>query len=255
MLKENRRFMRTEALLGTDAMCKLQNSTVMIVGLGAVGGYVLEALARSGIGKLILVDFDIIEESNINRQILALSSTIGKPKTEVAKERVWQINPDCQVETKEMFVNADTLENLLECKVDMVVDAIDALNPKCCLMEELYKREIPFISSMGAALKTNPACIKFAKLSNSRNCSLARFIRKRLKKRGIDISHIDCVFSDEQTELLENAVFMDEESINTEISAGRQGRIRNTLGSLPTITAIFGLIIANQVILKLTNNS
>ena len=252
MQKENRRFQRTEALLGTEAMYKLQNSSVMVVGLGAVGGYALEALARSGIGKLILVDFDVVEESNINRQILALSSTIGKSKTEVAKERVLQINPNCKVETREMFVNADTLEHLLEYKADMVVDAIDALNPKCCLMEELYKREIPFISSMGAALKTNPECIKFAKLSNSKNCSLARFIRKRLKKRGIDISQIDCVFSDEQTELAENAVFMDEESINTEISAGRQGRIRNTLGSLPTITAIFGLTIANQVILKLS---
>lgn len=252
MQKENRRFQRTEALLGAEAMYKLQNSSVMVIGLGAVGGYALEALARSGIGRLILVDFDVIEESNINRQILALSSTIGKSKTEAAKERVLQINPNCQVETREMFVNADTLKNLLEHKADMVVDAIDALNPKCCLMEELYKRGIPFISSMGAALKTNPECIKFAKLSNSKNCSLARFIRKRLKKRGIDISQIDCVFSDEQTELAENAVFMDEESINTEISAGRQGRIRNTLGSLPTITAIFGLTIANQVILKLS---
>ena len=254
MQNENRRFQRTESLLGIKAMNKLQNSCVMIVGLGAVGGYALEALARSGIGKLILVDFDIVEESNINRQILALSSTIGKSKTEVAKERVLQINPQCHVETMDMFVNADTLDCLLKHKVDMVVDAIDALNPKCCLMEELYKREIPFISSMGAALKTNPACIKYAKLSNSKNCSLARFIRKRLKKRGIDISRIDCVFSDEQTELPENAVFMDEESINTEISAGRQGRIRNTLGSLPTITAIFGLTIANQVILQLSDS-
>lgn len=252
MQKENRRFQRTEALLGSEAMKKLQNSTVMIIGLGAVGGYALEALARSGIGKLILVDFDIIEESNINRQILALSSTIGKSKTAIAKERVLQINPDCLVETKETFVNADTLDSLLQYEPDMVVDAIDALNPKCCLIEELYKRKIPFISSMGAALKTNPVCIKFAKLSNSKNCSLARFIRKRLKKRGVDISQIDCVFSDEQTELPENAVFMDEESTNTEISAGRQGRIRNTLGSLPTITAIFGLTIANQVILKLS---
>ena len=249
---ENRRFQRTEALLGAKAMDNLHNSAVMIVGLGAVGGYALEALARSGIGKLILVDFDVVEETNINRQILALSSTIGKTKTEIAKERVLQINPLCQVEILNMFVNADTLENLLSHKADMVVDAIDALNPKCCLMEELHKRGIPFISSMGAALKTNPACIKFAKLSNTKNCSLARFIRKRLKKRGVDITQIDCVFSDEQTELLENAVFMDEESMNTEISAGRQGRIRNTLGSLPTITAIFGLTIANQVILKLS---
>ena len=119
-------------------------------------------------------------------------------------------------------------------------------------MEELYRRDIPFISSMGAALKTDPAKIHYGKLSDTKNCSLSRFIRKRLKKRGIDISRIACVFSDEQNCLNEGAIFQDEETINTEISAGRQGRVRNTLGSMPTITAIFGLTIANQVILQLT---
>lgn len=247
----NRRLLRTEALLGKDGIEKLQNATVMIVGLGAVGGYALEALARSGVGKLILADFDVVEETNINRQILALSSTIGMPKIEAARARVREINPDCQVETLRIFVNGDTLSNLLSHRADMVIDAIDALNPKCCLMEELYRRGIPFISSMGAALKTDPAHIHYGKLSNTKNCSLSRFIRKRLKKRGVDISRIDCVFSDEQSSLREGAIFQDMETLNTEVSAGRQGRVRNTLGSMPTITAIFGLTIANQVILRL----
>ncbi len=249
---ENKRLQRTEALLGSNAMKNLKNSCVMVVGIGAVGGYAVEALARAGIGKLILVDFDVFDETNINRQIFALSSTIGASKVKIAKERILQINPYCEVVEVEMFVNSDTIDKLLDYKVDMVVDAIDALNPKCCLIEELYKRKIPFISSMGAALKTNPACIKLAKLSNSKNCNLAKFIRKRLKKRGVDITQIDCVFSDEQIILDEGAMFIDEESMNTEISIGRKGRIRNTLGSLPTITAIFGLTIANQVILKLS---
>lgn len=250
-MSEDKRLMRTQALLGTEAMEKLQAATVMIVGLGAVGGYALEALARAGIGSLILVDFDIIEETNINRQILALSSTLGQPKIEAAKDRVLDINPNCKIETISLFVNSDTIAELLSHSADMVVDAIDALNPKCCLMEELYQRQIPFISSMGAALKTNPAAIKTGKLSQTKNCSLSKFIRKRLKKRGIDISKIECVYSDEQIQLPENAIFLDEESLNTEMSAGRKGRVRNTLGSLPTITAIFGLTIANQVILKI----
>ena len=136
-MSENKRLMRTQALLGSEAMDRLQTSTVMIVGLGAVGGYVLEALARSGIGHLVLVDFDVIEETNINRQILALSSTLAQSKTEAAKTRILDINPNCKVETLSLFVNSDTIPELLSHQVDMVVDAIDALNHKCCLMEEL----------------------------------------------------------------------------------------------------------------------
>lgn len=147
------RLTRTRMLLGDEGLSRLQNAAVMVVGLGAVGGYALEALARSGIGRLVLVDFDVFDESNINRQILALTSTVGQKKTEVARRRVLDINPDCIVETKDMFVNADTLPQLLDIPVDFVVDAIDALNPKCCLMEALYERGIPFISSMGGGIK------------------------------------------------------------------------------------------------------
>lgn len=231
-----KRLMRTKALLGEDGVKNLQNSTVMVFGLGAVGGYALEGLARAGIGHLILVDFDVFDESNINRQILALSSTIGKKKTEAAKQRVLEINPECDVELEDTFVTDENINILLSRKIDYAVDAIDILKSKCSLMYELYKRQIPFVSSMGAALKTDASCIKTAKLSQTVNCPMACCIRQNLKKRGVDLSKIDCVFSAEQCNLPEGAV-----------TKNPQGG-KNILGSLPTITAIFGLTIANKII-------
>lgn len=236
---ENKRFMRTQALIGEEGFSNLQSATVMVVGLGAVGGYALEALARAGIGKLILVDFDVVDLTNINRQILALSSTVGQKKSELAASRVRDINPDCQVVVKDIFINQENIDSLFDDKIDFVVDAIDSLNPKCCLMEALYNRQIDFISSMGAALKTNPACIMLQKLKKTKNCHLSRFIRKRLTRRGVDIGKIWCVASDELVELPDTALFIEGE--NT----------RHSMGSLPTITAIFGLTIANAVIMSI----
>ena len=244
------RFMRTQALLGPQKFANLQKSTVMIIGLGAVGGYALEALARAGIGKLILVDFDKVDITNINRQILALDSTIGHPKSELAAQRVKDINPSCKVITKEIFVNDKTLPDLLAEPVDFVVDAIDSLNPKCGLIEELISRDIPFISSMGAALKKDPSRIKLQTLNKTKNCHLARFIRKRLKRRGVDISKVLCVASDEQVDLPDTALFIDPDS-----QPEGNTRQRYTMGSLPTITAIFGLTIANAVILSLSDTA
>lgn len=240
------RFLRTQLLLGEEGLNKLHNSKVMIIGLGAVGGYALEALARAGIGHLILVDFDTFDLTNINRQILATTSSVGRKKIDVAKERVLDINPVCVVETRDLFVNAETLPQLLSEPIDFVIDAIDALNPKCCLIEALYQQEIPFLSSMGAALKSDPSCIHLGRLSDTKNCGLSKFIRKRLKKRGVDLKKIFCVSSDEQVDLPETAIICNEDEENP------NGRKRNTLGSLPTITAIFGLTIANQVIKKLS---
>lgn len=235
----NERFARTRALIGDSGFTRLQQASVMVVGLGAVGGYALEALARAGIGRLVLVDFDKVEVTNINRQILALDSTVGRPKSEVAAARVKDINPDCRVEMVEMFVNAESVGSLLEIPVDMVVDAIDSLNPKCCLIEALYRKGIPFITSMGAALKTDPSRIRVQQLQQTRNCHLARFVRKRLSRRGVDLSKIVCVASDEQPLLPETALFMEDNAS------------RHTMGSLPTITAIFGLCAANEVIVRL----
>lgn len=237
------RFMRTAALLGEQGLDNLRRSTVMIVGLGAVGGYALEGIARSGIGHLILVDFDRFDETNINRQILALSSTIGQKKTDAALERVRQINPACLVELKDLRLTPENAGLLPADNVDFVVDAIDDLPAKCALMKHLSDRNIPFISSMGAALKTDASCIRLAKLSQTVNCPMARRIRQILKKGGANIADIDCVFSSEQCILPENAITADPDGG------------RNILGSLPTITAIFGLMIANHVITKLAKGA
>lgn len=242
---ENKRFARTEMLLGAGGMEKLAAAKVMVVGIGAVGGYCVEALARAGIGHFVLADFDVFEESNVNRQLLAVTQTIGQKKADVAKARVLAINPQAEVEVKDIFVNEDTLDELLDLKPDFVIDAIDALNPKCCLMQALSDRKIPFVSSMGAALKTDASKIKYGVLENSRNCPLAKFIRKRLRKRGVDISKVNCVWSDEQVELPASALQLPDNPEN-------MGRVRHDMGSLPTIPAIFGLTIANQAILMLS---
>ena len=243
----NNRFVRTQMLLGEQAMKNLAKTKIMLIGLGAVGGYVLEGLARAGVGNFVLVDFDSFEESNINRQILATTETLGQKKIEVAKNIVLSINPKANVETRDIFVNAETIEDLLACKPDFVIDAIDALNPKCDLIQALYIKQLPFISSMGAALKTDVSKIRYGNLSNSKNCSLAKFVRKRLRKRGIDIAKIKCVWSDELVDLPDTALDMP-------VNVSEMGRVRHTLGSLPTITAIFGLVIANQTILELSSS-
>jgi len=169
MLKTSR-FMRTELLLGAEKMQKLKNSTVMIVGVGAVGGYALEAIARSGVGNIILIDCDKFDETNINRQILALSSTIGQKKVDVAKKRVLDINPDCNVLPIDTFVDENNVSVLLSQKIDYVIDAIDTVSSKCSLLEELTKKEINFISSMGAALRTDTSCVKLSTLDKTQNC-------------------------------------------------------------------------------------
>lgn len=241
---ENKRFARTRMLLGDKGMSKLASATVMVAGVGAVGGYCVEALARAGVGHFILIDFDVFEESNINRQLLATTATLGQKKVLVAKDRILSINPQAVVETKDVFINDETISDLFAYRPDFVIDAIDALNPKCCLIQFLSENNIPFISSMGAALKTDVSKIKYGALSNSKNCALAKFVRKRLRKRNIDISKINCVWSDEQIILSDSALALPDE----ENSAGR---VRHTMGSLPTITAVFGLTIAHQTILAL----
>ena len=235
------RVMRTGLLIGEQGIQVLRQATVMIIGVGAVGGYALEAIARAGVGHIIVVDFDTFDETNINRQILALSSTIGRKKVDVARERIKEINPDCRIETKDLYVNQETLSDLLQTKADIVIDAIDSLNAKCCLIEELVRRDIPFISSMGAALKTDTNRIKIGTLDKTVNCSLSRMLRQRLRRRKVDIQKVKCVYSDEPAQ--QQAILLSD----------TEGK-RNTLGSLPTITAIFGLTIANEVIKTLVKN-
>ena len=237
-------FSRIIKLLGEDAFARLQGGSVTVVGLGAVGGYVVEALARSGVGALRLVDCDFIAESNINRQILALHSTIGQEKAAAARARALDINPRCRVEALSLFVHEETLAAILEPAPDLLIDAIDSLNSKAQLLTEAYRRAIPTLSSMGAALRTDPSQVRWGDLFATSGCPLAKHLRKRLRRRGVG-QGIGAVFSTEQVVF----DYQDEDDFAASVRPG--GRPRHILGSLPTITAIFGMTLANKAILKL----
>jgi tRNA A37 threonylcarbamoyladenosine dehydratase len=224
--------------LGEEAMKKIFASTVMVIGAGAVGGQALETLARIGVGRIIVVDFDTFDETNINRQILAVTSTVGVKKVAAAKNRILDINPDCDVIIHDMYVDAGNIESLLSYNPDYIVDAIDSLNAKCELIEALSKTNIRFVSSMGAARKTNPFLIRAGKLDKTTHCSLAKQIRKRLKLNGVDISKVNCVFSTEEPLSTDMEIFNEDE---------KQGG-KPPLGSIPTITAMFGIMIADTVV-------
>ncbi len=238
------RLSRMRLMVGDKALQKLRKAHVMVVGCGAVGSYAIEALARAGVGHLTLVDFDQVSVTNINRQLFALSSTVGKKKVDVAKSRVQDISKDIKIDTLDLLVNAETLPNLLKIKPDFVVDAIDSLNPKCCLIEALVNVQIPFVSSMGAALKTDPTKIQVARMKKTINCPLAFFVRKRLRKRGV-LMDFPVVYSPELTQ--------DKSKLQLPEEANQEsGRVRHEMGSFPTITGIFGLMCAHVVIQSLT---
>ncbi len=244
------RFSRTSRLLGTEKFATLQGAKVTIVGIGAVGGYATEGLARAGVGQLRLVDFDTIQPSNINRQILALESSIGQAKVDAARERVLLINPECHVEALEIFAGDDTLNNILSPMPDVLIDAIDSLNPKIQLLVAAHRRSIPTFSSMGAALRTDPLQVKTGDIMSSNHCPLAKHVRNRLRRQGIE-GGIECVYS---TEKIHFNYAGPEETSQIANPHENRGRKRNVLGSLPTLTGIFGLTLANAVILHLTKD-
>ena len=246
------RFVRLKALLGAEGFLRLQEASVTVVGLGAVGGYATEALARAGIGRLRLVDFDRVRPSNFNRQILALQANVGRFKTEVARERISQINPDCQVEALTLFAHRDTLDRVLAGPPSLVVDAIDGLNPKAGLLAELSRRQIPVVSSMGAALRRDPTLVRVAPLSKTNECPLARRLRKRLRALDVDLDRITCVYSIEPTDEHARAAVADQPDNDY---AESHGRIRRPLGSLPTLTGIFGLTCAHVAIQMLIGDA
>ncbi len=243
------RFIRTQRLLGEERFKLLQSRMVTVVGLGAVGGYVVEGLVRAGISRLRIVDYDTIQPSNLNRQILALETTLGRAKAEVARERILAINSECRVEALQLFAGEETLAKILEPRPDLLIDAIDSLNPKTQLLHAAYLSQIPTISSMGAALRTDPTLIRSGDLFTTSNCPLAKHLRKRLRKRGVG-EGISCVYSIEKIDF---DYQLPEEDADADTSPyANRGRKRNVLGSLPTITGIFGLTIANQAIMRLS---
>ena len=179
-------FTRTEMMLGKDAVCRLNSTRVAVFGVGGVGGYAVEALARAGIGEIHLFDSDRVSVTNINRQIIALHSTVGMLKTEVMKERIADINPDAVVVCHSIFYGEDTADEIDLSKYDYVVDAIDTVRSKVLLITRAKAAGVPIISSMGAGNKLDPTRFEVADIYKTSVCPLARVIRTELKKRGID---------------------------------------------------------------------
>jgi len=189
-------FSRNELAVGTEGVDLYRNTTVAILGVGGVGSFAAEACARSGIGKIILVDKDNVDVTNINRQLVAYTSTIGRSKSEVMKERILDINPDCEVHDLHMFYTEETYEEFFSYNLDYVIDASDTMIYKVHLMKECLTRGVKMISSMGAANKTDPTRFQIADISKTHTDPLARIIRTKLRKEGIK-KGIPVVFSDE----------------------------------------------------------
>ena len=240
------RFSRLIQLIGDEKIKLLGEKKITIVGLGAVGGFAAEALARCGTGTMTLVDFDVIAVSNINRHIGALDSTVGKPKVDVIGERIKDINPLCVVNKKNIFAHKDSFDLIFAEKPDIAIDAIDSLGPKVELLTYCVTNKIPIISSMGAALKSDPSKIKIADISETDVCPLAKKLRRFLKRKGIT-EGITVIYSTEpalRTGLRPPAKNPEEAFF----SLHKRGRERNLLGSYPVVTAMFGLYAAHAAI-------
>ena len=242
-------FARTEQLMGSGAMEKIKHARVAVFGLGAVGSFATEALARTGIGYLRLVDFDRVDASNINRQLYALNSTIGRRKAKLARERVQDINPLCEVDVHDTFVNADSLTELLSRDIDVVVDAIDGLNSKVNLIFGALGLGLPVVSSMGAGGKTDIAMIKTGDLSETCVCPLARVVRQRLHRRGV-YEGVRCVYSIEKA--LNKEPYEASDAVD---GLSDHGRFRPPIGTIPWVPGVFGLSVAAEAIGILTRDA
>jgi len=240
------RFSRMQLLVGKKV-------SVAVFGIGGVGSYAVEALARAGIGSLTLIDFDEICATNINRQIHALDSTVGRSKVEVMAERCRQINPECRVVPMHKFYQEETSDMLLQPGFDYVLDCIDHITAKLHLIENCVKRRIPVISSMGAANKLDPTQIKVADISSTEKCRLARIIRKELRRRGID-QGVPVVYSTEEFRPLSDDAHICADNCicpNPEDQRWSCRDRRVILGSSSYIPPLFGLTMAGVVVQQL----
>lgn len=232
-------YNRTAMLFGGDAMDKLKNARVAVFGIGGVGGYVCEALARSGVGSLDLIDNDVVSESNINRQIIALRSTVGRPKTEVMAERIKDMDPDINVRTINMFFLPENASEIDLSAYDMVVDAIDTVSSKIYLAVECERLGVPLISSMGTGNKLDPTAFKISDIYKTSVCPLARVMRVELKKRGV--KHLKVCWSDEAP----RPSIAPEDLPEGEAPSGSR---RATPASCAFVPSAAGLVIAGEVI-------
>ena len=225
------KFSRTELLIGEKAVEKLANSRVAVFGVGGVGGYVVEALVRSGVGTLDLIDNDDVSISNINRQIIATTKTVARPKVDVAKERALEINPNVKVNVYQMFYTSETSGQFDFSQYDYVVDAIDTVGGKLSLVEKSKSAGVPIICAMGAGNKLDPTMFEVADISQTSVCPLARVMRTELKKRNI--SDVKVVYS---KEIPQKSDLMDEKTG------------KSVPGSISFVPSVVGLIIAGEVI-------
>ena len=226
---------RTSLLLGDEKLKKLQNANVLVVGLGGVGAYAAEMIARAGVGRMTIADADVVSESNINRQLIALHSTVNRPKTEVMAERLHDINPSIELTIVSRFIKDDETDALLDSdKFDYVVDAIDTLSPKLALIKGALERQIPLVSSMGAGAKTDPTRMEICDIAKTHHCPLAHMLRKRLHKIGIR-KGFSAVFSPEPVR--EGAMILCEEQNK-----------KSNMGTISYIPAVFGIGCASVVI-------
>ncbi|MBS4217048.1 tRNA threonylcarbamoyladenosine dehydratase [Bacillus sp. FJAT-49711] len=235
-------FSRNELAIGKDGLELLKNSTVAVLGVGGVGTFAAEALARSGVGKLILVDKDDVDITNVNRQLIALLSTVGQPKVDLMKTRIEDINPECEVVALKMFYTEDTYEAFFEHQPDFVVDASDTISYKIHLIKECLKRDISIISSMGAANKMDPTRLMIKDIFKTHTDPIAKVIRTKLRKEGIK-KGIPVVFSDESPIVIREEVRKTVGKDDSEIRKAQMPPSSNAF-----VPSTVGLIMASYVV-------
>lgn len=226
---------KLELIMGRDGLERLAASTVMVLGVGGVGSNCIEALARGGVGRLIVVDHDVVQASNINRQAIAFHSTIGRKKVDVARDMIADINPEAQVETLDEFVLAENVPEFLDAyvgRVDYLVDAIDTISAKLAVAQYADAHDMRLVSSMGAANKLRPDCFRFADVNDTVNCPLCRIMRKEARKRGI--RRLRVLYSCEQP-------------VAVPVREGAARRERSNLGTASFVPPIMGQMIAGEV--------
>lgn len=232
---------RTTLLLGENNIQHLQQCHVLVVGVGGVGAYAAEMLVRAGVGRITILDSDCVAPSNINRQLVALHSTIGKPKVEILAQRLLDINPSLQLSAQQRYLEADEATELLQTRYDFIVDAIDTVAPKVALLAACLQQNIPVVSSMGAGARIDPTQIKYADINQTTHCGLARAVRARLRK--MNIRHkLPVVYSTE---------IPDADAVE-EVTGERNKR--TTVGTISYMPAMFGCYLAAYVLKQLTQH-
>lgn len=228
-------YSRTELLVEKEGLQRLKDATVMVLGVGGVGSHCIEALARSGVGRLILVDNDKVTLTNINRQSIAYHSTIGQYKTKLMKDRIWDISSEIEVITHEKFILPENLHEIFDWKVDYIIDAIDTVTAKLALVEYAKQQDIPIISCMGTGNKLHPELFEITDISKTSVCPLCKVMRKELKERGI--KHLKVLYSKEKP--------VDTSGKSTGENMGKR---RALPGSISFVPPVAGLLIAGEVI-------